>query len=72
MKAIQDPLEEALDAALEMTFPASDPIAVYMDESVAVEIIANRSQGKASIDANTYGVWNLRMSSTVADALTSV
>ena len=32
MKAIYDPLEKALDAALEMTFPASDPIAVYMDD----------------------------------------
>jgi hypothetical protein len=25
-------MDRALDAALEMTFPASDPIAVYMDE----------------------------------------
>jgi len=25
-------MDGALDAALEMTFPASDPIAVYMDE----------------------------------------
>ena len=25
-------MERALDAALEMTFPASDPIAVYMEE----------------------------------------
>ena len=27
-------LNDALDAALEMTFPASDPIAVYIPESV--------------------------------------
>ncbi|MGQ0750966.1 MAG: hypothetical protein ACT4PS_10570 [Betaproteobacteria bacterium] len=31
MNSIKD-LDEALDAALEMTFPASDPIAVYIAE----------------------------------------
>ena len=30
MKTAEDRLNEALDAALEMTFPASDPIAVYL------------------------------------------
>ena len=52
MTAIDNPLEEALDAALEMTFPASDPIAVFMDESGSGEIIADRSQRKVSIDAS--------------------
>jgi hypothetical protein len=28
----QDRMERALDAALEMTFPASDPIAIYRPE----------------------------------------
>jgi len=32
MKTVEDRLDEALDAALEMTFPASDPIAVYIVE----------------------------------------
>ena len=32
MNAIADPLERALDAALAMTFPASDPVAVWMPE----------------------------------------
>lgn len=32
MNAITDPLERALDAALAMTFPASDPVAVWMPE----------------------------------------
>ena len=27
-----DSIHEALDAALEMTFPASDPVAVYIPE----------------------------------------
>ena len=30
MKSENERISEALDAALEMTFPASDPIAVYM------------------------------------------
>jgi hypothetical protein len=34
MNAIADPLERALDAALAMTFPASDPVAVWMPEHV--------------------------------------
>jgi hypothetical protein len=32
MKTVEDHLDKALDAALEMTFPASDPIAVYIAE----------------------------------------
>lgn len=32
MRADEDRLNNALDAALEMTFPASDPIAVYIAE----------------------------------------
>jgi hypothetical protein len=35
MKSIKN-LDEALDAALEMTFPASDPIAVYIAEPRSV------------------------------------
>lgn len=31
-KSADDRLDDALDAALEMTFPASDPIAVYVAE----------------------------------------
>jgi len=30
MESIDDRISRALDSALEMTFPASDPIAVYM------------------------------------------
>jgi nucleotide-binding universal stress UspA family protein len=33
-KAAEDHIDDALDAALEMTFPASDPIAVYIPEAV--------------------------------------
>ncbi|MCI3952915.1 MAG: hypothetical protein K0S28_2361 [Paucimonas sp.] len=33
MQTVEDRLNNALDAALEMTFPASDPIAVYIVES---------------------------------------
>jgi hypothetical protein len=32
MRTAEDRLNDALDAALEMTFPASDPIAVYIAE----------------------------------------
>lgn len=32
MKTAEDCLNDALDAALEMTFPARDPIAVYLAE----------------------------------------
>ena len=32
MRTVEDRLNNALDAALEMTFPASDPIAVYIAE----------------------------------------
>jgi hypothetical protein len=35
MQTVEDRLNNALDAALEMTFPASDPIAVYIVESEA-------------------------------------
>jgi hypothetical protein len=30
MKTVADPIEQALDDALDMTFPASDPIAVFV------------------------------------------
>jgi nucleotide-binding universal stress UspA family protein len=33
-KAAEDRIDDALDAALEVTFPASDPIAVYIPEAV--------------------------------------
>lgn len=33
MKAADDTLNRALDQALEMTFPASDPIAVYIPDT---------------------------------------
>ena len=32
MALVEDRISNALDAALEMTFPASDPIAVYTPE----------------------------------------
>ena len=32
MKTTEDVLEQAPGAALDMTFPASDPIAVYTDK----------------------------------------
>lgn len=35
MQTLEDRIDKALDAALEMTFPASDPIAVYIAESPA-------------------------------------
>lgn len=35
MQTVEDRIDNALDAALEMTFPASDPIAVYIPESRA-------------------------------------
>jgi hypothetical protein len=34
MLPIQDHLERALDAALGMTFPASDPVAIFVAEPV--------------------------------------
>jgi len=40
MQTVEDRLNNALDAALEMTFPASDPIAVYIVESEAQAIDA--------------------------------
>ncbi len=33
MKTVADPFEQALDDALDMTFPASDPIAVFVPVS---------------------------------------
>ena len=33
MRFTEDHVSDALDAALEMTFPASDPVAVYIQES---------------------------------------
>ena len=43
-------MDRALDAALEMTFPASDPIAVYMYEprSSAANATANTSENTRS------------------------
>jgi hypothetical protein len=32
MRTIEDHVEEALDAALAMTFPASDPVAILLAE----------------------------------------
>lgn len=32
MRTIEERIEDALDAALEMSFPASDPIAVHIGE----------------------------------------
>ena len=37
MTYIEDRTSSALDRALEMTFPASDPIAVYMPEERRVD-----------------------------------
>jgi hypothetical protein len=42
-------MDRALDAALEMTFPASDPIAVYMDEP---RTRAAEEKAKASPEAS--------------------
>ena len=41
MNYFEDRTSNALDRALEMTFPASDPIAVYMPEERTVD----REQG---------------------------
>jgi hypothetical protein len=35
MRFTDDHVSDALDAALEMTFPASDPVAVYIQETDA-------------------------------------
>ena len=37
MRDIDNRLDDALDEALEMTFPASDPIAISVDESETTE-----------------------------------
>jgi len=35
MKTFEDRMDRALDEALELTFPASDPVAVYIPELAA-------------------------------------
>ena len=44
MTDLEDTTNSALDSALEMTFPASDPIAVYIPE----ERTADRDKGDES------------------------
>ena len=50
MKTTEDALEQALDAALDMTFPASDPIAVHRDERLR----ANSSQAVLEVSQLRY------------------
>jgi hypothetical protein len=44
-----DKTSAALDAALEMTFPASDPIAVYMPEHVPAAATDEREEPRCRI-----------------------
>jgi len=44
-------IEDALDAALEMTFPASDPIALFIQEDDASNDARLREQRAAGNDA---------------------
>lgn len=46
-----DKTSAALDAALEMTFPASDPIAVYMPEYVPAAATDEREEPRCTIDS---------------------
>ena len=50
MKTVEE-LNKALDAALEMTFPASDPIAIYIAESrsVAQDLSADMAPDSSEI-----------------------
>jgi hypothetical protein len=46
-----DKTSAALDAALKMTFPASDPIAVYMPEYVPAAAADEREERRCEIDS---------------------
>jgi hypothetical protein len=43
--ATRDRMERALDAALELTFPASDPTAVYLGDSPSSPVSRRDSDG---------------------------
>jgi len=53
MGSEEERISEALDAALEMTFPASDPIAVYMPEPKP-DARASAVRGLAAHDASQF------------------
>lgn len=58
MQTIADRINNALDAALEMTFPASDPIAVYIADSEAKpKIVRHKTEeSRRAIAARTPNV----------------
>ena len=51
MRFTDDHVSDALDAALEMTFPASDPVAVYVQETDSTR----RPQGSHYVEEVSYG-----------------
>ena len=54
MQTIADRINNALDAALEMTFPASDPIAVYIaDSEPKPKIVRHKTESRRAIGART-------------------
>ncbi len=55
MKTAADNIDAALDAALKMTFPASDPIAVFIPIS-SENPVAPRSQGDEVSDGSEHNL----------------
>ena len=45
MAFVEDHVSDALDAALEMTFPASDPVAVFVPEADITGLTHNPLKG---------------------------
>jgi len=43
LRTAADSIDAALDAALDMTFPASDPIAIFMPDSDGRTVVADQS-----------------------------
>jgi len=63
-------MDRALDAALEMTFPASDPIAVYMDEprpGAAEEKVKARPEASVAMERSSLSISAVRESGATPD-----
>jgi hypothetical protein len=50
-----DRIDRALDAALDMTFPASDPIAIWMPEGESGLTLPNRAQAAPTVSSARRG-----------------
>jgi hypothetical protein len=52
LKEVDEHVDRALDQALAMTFPASDPVAVFLEFELAQEAGAPPAKMISSVDAN--------------------